>query len=97
MWPEALLVPGLLGAGYLLGRLHARRVLDRERAFGALANLPDWEIRARALEYRAYRRLVGWHSTYDFTWETDATTLRRAADEERARGRQRDAAAIGSR
>ncbi len=93
MWlpTEILLWAALLGAGYAAGRVHTRRLLDRERAFGVLANLPDWEIHARALEQRAYARSVGRHLFIDFDWQTDAAALRRAADEERRRGRERDA------
>lgn len=93
MWAliDMLLWGALLGAGYVAGRVHTRRLLDRERAFGVLANLPDWEIHARALEQRAYARSVGRHHAFDYAWQADAAALRRAADEERRRGRERDA------
>jgi hypothetical protein len=83
-----------LALGYAVGRLHAHRRAqrsDRERAFTALAGLPDWEIHARALERKAQRLALAWWRGARFSWESEVRVLHKLADRERVRGRARDA------
>jgi hypothetical protein len=85
---------GAVAVGYALGRLHAHRRAvrsDRERAFAALAELPDWEIRARALERSAYGVAISWWRHVRLSWEYEVSALHALADQERVRGRARDA------